>query len=80
VTANGDGLRLRVTDDGPGIPGEMQRRVFDPFFTTKQQGTGLGLAIVSKNVKQLGGALRLESPVADGRGTRVVVELGAEAR
>ena len=76
VSSNGEGLQLQVTDDGPGIPLEMQRRVFDPFFTTKQQGTGLGLAIVSKNVKQLGGALRLESPVANGRGTRVIVELG----
>lgn len=80
VTADGNGLRLQVVDDGPGIPVEMQRRVFDPFFTTKQQGTGLGLAIVSKNVKQLGGALRLESPVANGRGTRVIVELGGAPR
>ncbi len=64
-----------VSDQGAGIPPEIRERVFDAFFTTKQKGTGLGLAIVRKNVSHMGGEITLESPIADGRGTRVTLVL-----
>src|SRR5262245_22414423 len=35
---------IRVKDDGPGIPSDVQGKLFEPFFTTKAHGTGLGLA------------------------------------
>ena len=40
-------FRIRISDDGPGIPDNLFNRIFDPFFTTKDvgQGTGLGLSI-----------------------------------
>ncbi|MBM4781817.1 MAG: GAF domain-containing protein [Archangiaceae bacterium] len=53
--------RLRVSDDGPGIPAELQRRVFDPLFTTKPLGTGLGLAVVSRVVEQHKGFVSVHS-------------------
>lgn len=53
--------RLRVSDDGPGIPLELQRRVFDPLFTTKPMGTGLGLAVVSRVVEQHRGFVSVQS-------------------
>jgi two-component system NtrC family sensor kinase len=37
--------RLRIEDNGPGIPGEVQARIFEPFFTTKEVGTGTGLGL-----------------------------------
>ena len=38
---------IRIIDNGPGIPQQIQKRLFDPFFTTKSvgKGTGLGLSI-----------------------------------
>ena len=43
----GDWLRLSVSDNGPGVPVELQPRIFDPFFTTKDigKGTGMGMSI-----------------------------------
>ena len=40
-----EGVELAVTDSGPGIAPEFQRRLFQPFQTTKSRGFGLGLAI-----------------------------------
>jgi signal transduction histidine kinase len=70
-----DELRLTVTDNGLGIPRAMQEKVFEPFFTTKQRGTGLGLAIVARRVRELDGSIALQSPAADGRGTRFELTL-----
>jgi signal transduction histidine kinase len=65
VTARHEGARVvvRVTDDGPGIPAEVESRIFDPFFTTKPvgKGTGLGLDIVRRLVDRSDGSIDVES-------------------
>ncbi len=67
------GVWLLVTDQGKGVPKEIQDRVFDPFFTTKPrgQGTGLGLAVVAGIVRELGGKLNIAS--TPGQGTTIAI-------
>jgi len=69
---------LAVEDDGPGIPAALREKILQPFFTTKSQGTGLGLAIVARRVAEFGGKVDWESPVEEGRGTRLQVTLPLE--
>jgi signal transduction histidine kinase len=58
---------VRVADDGPGMPPEVEERVFQPFFTTKgDEGTGLGLAMVFACMQRHNGSVRLET--AQGKG------------
>ncbi|WP_035675893.1 sensor histidine kinase, partial [Azospirillum brasilense] len=72
VAAEGDALRVSVTDSGPGIAAEHQAIVFDRFrqvgdtMTDKPQGTGLGLAISKRIVEHLGGRIWVAS--APGKG------------
>ena len=60
---NGDEAIVRIIDDGPGVPPEIQGRIFDPFFTTKPigQGTGLGLDIARRVVQRFDGHLALDT-------------------
>ena len=55
----GDSIHLCVTDDGPGVPGDIKSQIFDPFFTTRPQGTGLGLAVVKAVAVAHGGDVSL---------------------
>jgi len=65
VVARADmGRRLMVidfSDDGPGIPARIGKRVFEPLFTTKEvgQGTGIGLAFCHRVLTAHGGSIEL---------------------
>jgi two-component system NtrC family sensor kinase len=71
------GVRVSVSDTGPGMPAGQLARIVDPFFTTKEKGTGLGLSVVYGIVERHGGKLEVDSEV--GRGTTVVFSLPVSA-
>jgi nitrogen fixation/metabolism regulation signal transduction histidine kinase len=70
------GVRLLVSDSGPGFPATTLARAFEPYVTTKPKGTGLGLAIVRKIAEEHGARVELANLSAeDGtvRGAQVSV-------
>ena len=79
ITTEGVGniVKVRFTDDGPGISPENMKRLFSPFFTTKGvgKGTGLGLSICQGIVTEHGGRIWAESE--QGKGTSFIIELPA---
>lgn len=79
VEKQDSGVRITVSDNGPGIPADMRERVQQRFVrgdeTRGTAGSGLGLAIVAACAKMHGGALKLEDAAP---GLRVVLDLAAD--
>lgn len=73
----GDDIHLCVTDNGPGIPADIQPRLFDAFFTTRPQGTGLGLSVVKAVVAAHNGNVSVSTSE---RGTSFTIRMPAERR
>ena len=68
-------VEVRITDNGPGVPGEVKPKLFEPFFTTKKlgQGNGLGLSLSRTNLMRWGGDIEfLDTP---GGGATFVLKL-----
>ena len=53
---------LKIKDNGPGIPLEVQEKIFEPFYSTKTKGSGLGLSIAYQMMEYHGGSLSLNTP------------------
>ncbi len=73
--ADGEAVRLEISDTGSGMDEQTRERIFDPFFSTKGPGRGLGLAAVQGIVKSAGASLRVES--APSRGSLFEVDFPA---
>jgi two-component system sensor histidine kinase MtrB len=66
VSATGDGVRVAVSDAGPGVDGAHLARIFDRFYKVDParpggRGSGLGLAIARENARLHGGDLTVAS-------------------
>ncbi len=77
--------RIRVEDDGPGIPQNFRRRLFDRFAQseqtrqlTNQPGTGLGLAISKNMVEQLGGTITHDEVYDSGAAFEICLPLNLQ--
>lgn len=64
ATLDDDELVMSVSDNGIGIPGELQHEVFDMFrrgTNHAEEGSGLGLALVKQHVDHVGGEVSMQS-------------------
>jgi len=69
-------VKIRIVDNGTGIPSEVKKKIFDPFFTTKPVGAGTGLGLSTSYsivVNKHGGKLNCIS--APGQGAEFVIEI-----
>lgn len=79
LESQGEQVVARISDDGKGMPPDVQARIFEPFFSTKEggRGVGLGLSIVQGIVTRHGGTI--EAASEPGHGTTFTVRLPLRA-
>ncbi len=84
ATQQPDGAtRIRVTDNGPGIPEEIAATLFDPFVTMRNNkpsptghgGSGLGLAVCRRLIENSGGTIVLEPTTEERQGASFLISL-----
>ncbi len=84
ATQQPDGAtRIRVSDNGPGIPEEIAATLFDPFVTMRDNkpsptghgGSGLGLAVCRRLIENSGGTIVLEPTTEERQGASFLISL-----
>ena len=69
TTAFSDGgVRIRVADDGPGVPSAARSRIFEPGFSTKQSGWGIGLSLARRIIQDNHGGRLILAPSEESGG------------
>ncbi len=64
---------LTISDNGKGIPEDIQNKIFIPNFSTKEKGSGIGLAVAKRAVEHAGGEIWFETE--EGKGTSFYIEI-----
>ena len=70
-------VRIRVKDNGPGVPRELRKRIFQPGFSTKEKGWGIGLSLAQRIITESHGGKLILQPTA--RGATFDIILGHDA-
>jgi signal transduction histidine kinase len=65
--------RVRVSDDGPGVPRELRRRIFDAGYSTKERGWGIGLSLARRIVEENHGGRLVLAPTERGAAFDVIL-------
>jgi signal transduction histidine kinase len=74
----GDGIQIRVSDNGRGVPESIRGKLFEPFVSLgKENGTGLGLTVVQKIVQDHGGDIVVENTSEVGTVFRLTLPLSS---
>jgi signal transduction histidine kinase len=71
--AEDEHLKIRIKDNGTGIPGEKLDKVFQAFYSTKEGGTGLGLSSAKRIVERHEGTINIESE--QGKGSEIIISI-----
>jgi signal transduction histidine kinase len=66
-------VKIKVSDNGPGISPEVIDNIFVPFYTTKKEGSGIGLSLSKQILRKHGGNLEVIS--TEGEGATFIVTL-----
>ncbi len=66
-------IRIKIEDNGCGIPQDQVKKIFEPFYTTRADGTGLGLAVSYGIIKNHQGTIEILSE--PGAGTQITIAL-----
>lgn len=69
-----DGVTIRVSDDGPGVPRELRARVFEPGFSTKKSGWGIGLSLAKRIVEENHGGRLVLVPTERGATFEIILQ------
>jgi signal transduction histidine kinase len=67
------GARVRVADDGPGVPRDLRRRIFDAGYSTKERGWGIGLSLARRIVEENHGGRLVLAPTDRGAAFDVIL-------
>jgi len=70
-------VKVSFSDDGPGIPSELQNRIFEPFFTTKRKGMGVGLAICKRIIEGHQGRIEVENRMPKGARFKIFLPISS---
>ncbi len=70
---SGQGVQMRIRDEGPGMSLEQRQRIFEPFYTTKTKGTGLGMPISQRIIESHGGEIWVGENVRSGAEIGVIL-------
>jgi PAS domain S-box-containing protein len=54
-------IEVSVTDNGPGLPDEVIKRLYEAFFTTKSEGLGIGLSLCRSIIESHSGRIRAQN-------------------
>jgi signal transduction histidine kinase len=65
--------RVRVADDGPGVPRELRRRIFEAGYSTKERGWGIGLSLARRIVEENHGGRLVLAPTDRGAAFDVIL-------
>lgn len=76
----GSPVRIRISDNGPGIEEEARDRIFDPFYSRREGGSGMGLSVAHRAVQAHGGALMVRSTPGEGATFLIVLPRRGEER
>ena len=69
---NPETIHIEISDNGKGIPKELQDKIFTPFFTTRKKGSGIGLSLGRQIMNMHGGTLSLVGNSQEGTTFRLV--------